>query len=98
MLLEERLQDMDFTDRIEENIQKTAEKLQSGSVIDVESMIPLMDDSPYPNKIMDVPYGTRTEKEKLDIFYPASGRGPWPVFMEVHGGAWYFWTEEICRV
>lgn len=90
MLLEERLQDMDFTDRIEKNIQRTAEKLQSGSVIDVESMIPLMDDSPYPNKIMDVPYGTLTKKEKLDIFYPDSGRGPWPVFMEVHGGAWYF--------
>ena len=68
---------MDFTDRIEENIQKTAEKLQSGSVIDVESMIPLMDESPYPNKIMDVPYGTRTEKEKLDIFIrpQAGGRG-----------------------
>ncbi len=81
---------MDFTKRIEENIRDTAEKLQNSSILTVEDMIPPMDDSQYINKKKNIIYGTRTDKEKLDIFYPEQGNGPWPVFIEVHGGAWYF--------
>ncbi|MGN0353807.1 MAG: alpha/beta hydrolase fold domain-containing protein, partial [Muricoprocola sp.] len=29
-------------------------------------------------------------KEKLDIYYPEVGEGPYPMFIEIHGGAWYF--------
>ena len=81
---------MDFTDKIKENIRATAKRLQNGAVTTAENMIPLMDDSKYKNKLVDVVYGKRTEEERLDIFYPDQGEGPWPVFIEVHGGAWYF--------
>ncbi len=81
---------MDITNIIKANIRSTADRLGDASVTTAESMIPLMDDSAYLNKITDITYGTKTDKEKLDIFYPSEGNGPWPVFMEVHGGAWYF--------
>ena len=81
---------MDFTNMIKENIRRAAERRNDSSITTAEDMIPLMDDSPYSRKSTDLSYGTRTEWEKLDLFYPDQGEGPWPVFIEVHGGAWYF--------
>ena len=49
-----------------------------------------MDHEKYQNKLLDVAYGDKTGKEKLDIYYPETGDGPFPVFIEVHGGGWYF--------
>lgn len=53
-------------------------------------MIPRMDDKEYHRKRLDISYADRTPAEKFDIFYPEEGDGPFPVFVEVHGGAWYF--------
>ena len=81
---------MDFTEMIKENIRLTAERLHNDTIVTAEDMIPLMDDSQYFNKMTDIVYGDKSEEEKLDIFYPEEGSGPFPVFIEVHGGAWYF--------
>lgn len=35
----------------------------------------------------DLPYGRRPA-QRLDLYRPAEGRGPWPVLVLVHGGAW----------
>ncbi len=38
-------------------------------------------------KFLDVAYDTKSPAQKLDIFLPDSGNGPFPVIMSVHGGA-----------
>lgn len=81
---------MDFTELIRQNIQETAARRQDEGIVTAEGMIPLMDDAPYPRKCPDVVYAGRSSDEKLDIYYPAQGDGPFPVLVEVHGGAWYF--------
>ena len=81
---------MDFTELIRQNIQETAARRQDAEIVTAEGMIPLMDDAPYPRKCLDVVYAGRSSDEKLDIYYPGQGDGPFPVLVEVHGGAWYF--------
>lgn len=81
---------MNISDKIKEQIRETALRLEDEGIVTVEGMIPLLDHTAYLRKGLDIPYGDRTEKEKLDIFYPEEGEGPFPVFVEVHGGAWYF--------
>lgn len=81
---------MNITELIKQSIRETAERRGDNGIVTAEGMIPPMDDSRYPRKETDVVYGTRSSDERLDIFYPESGDGPFPVFVEVHGGAWYF--------
>ena len=35
----------------------------------------------------DVAYATQSEAQKMDIFLPATGDGPFPVIISIHGGA-----------
>ncbi len=85
---------IDFSKEIAATIKETASRLQDSSITTVEDMIRPMDVSKYPNHILDIPYGTRTDAEKLDIFYPEGfsreSGGKLPAFLEVHGSAWYF--------
>jgi acetyl esterase/lipase len=39
-----------------------------------------------PNKYLDIPYATLSEAQKLDIYLPTEGEGPFPVIIAVHGG------------
>ncbi|WP_448162689.1 alpha/beta hydrolase fold domain-containing protein [Bacillus mobilis] len=34
----------------------------------------------------DIPYGTESEAQKLDIWLPEKGDGPFPVILSIHGG------------
>lgn len=36
--------------------------------------------------LMDIPYANISSNQKLDITYPASGVGPFPVIVSIHGG------------
>jgi len=38
---------------------------------------------------VDVPYGTASERQRLDILYPATPEGPRPAIVHIHGGGWY---------
>lgn len=38
-------------------------------------------------KMFDLPYATISPTQKLDIYWPADGNGPFPVIMSLHGGA-----------
>jgi acetyl esterase/lipase len=49
---------------------------------------PQLDVSGYANKTLDVPYADKSQKEKLDIYLPAEGKGPFPLIVYVHGGGW----------
>jgi acetyl esterase/lipase len=40
------------------------------------------------NKFLDIPYATISNAQKLDIYLPEKGNGPFPVILSIHGGAW----------
>lgn len=79
-----------ITQLIKDAIANTANLRSDSGITTVEGMIPAMDKADYPAKyLLDVAYG-ESESAKMDIYYPEDGEGPFPVFVEVHGGAWYF--------
>jgi acetyl esterase/lipase len=49
-----------------------------------------MDTSHIKRKWLDVPYANKSEAQKLDIYLPDEGEGPFPVIATIHGGAWMF--------
>jgi len=46
-----------------------------------------VDTSTIKTKWLDVPYATVSAAQKLDIYLPNSGTGPFPVIVSIHGGA-----------
>lgn len=38
-------------------------------------------------KWLDIPYATQSQAQKLDIYIPDEGNGPFPVILSIHGGA-----------
>ena len=44
------------------------------------------DTSSVKTKYLDVAYATKSEAEKMDIYLPNSGNGPFPVIIFIHGG------------
>ncbi|NPV90766.1 MAG: alpha/beta hydrolase [Firmicutes bacterium] len=46
--------------------------------------------SQVKQKWLDVPYADRSEAEKLDIYLPSQGQGPFPVIVSIHGGAFMY--------
>lgn len=82
------------SDMIKKAIRETAERFNNSSIETAEDMIPHMrtriGEKKYPLKYMEnIQYDNR-EDARMDIYYPDTGEGPFPVFIEVHGGAWYF--------
>jgi acetyl esterase/lipase len=51
---------------------------------------PMMDTSHIHRKWLDVPYASQSPKQKMDIYLPEKGDGPFPVIIVIHGGAWLF--------
>jgi acetyl esterase/lipase len=41
-------------------------------------------------KIFDIPYADLSSAQKLDIYWPPDGSGPFPVIISIHGGAFMF--------
>lgn len=48
-------------------------------------------------KDLDVQYGTLPE-QKLDIYYPDEGEGPFPLIIYVHGGGWIIGSKRECAL
>jgi len=38
-------------------------------------------------KWMDIPYANESQFQKLDVYLPEEGKGPFPVILSIHGGA-----------
>ncbi len=51
-------------------------------------VLPMADVSGIKRKFIDLPYAMGSVFQKLDIYLPESGAGPFPVIIAVHGGAW----------
>lgn len=49
--------------------------------------IPDADVSHVRRKWLDLPYAAISQAQKLDIYLPAEGDGPFPVVLHIHGGA-----------
>ena len=47
----------------------------------------VFDPSPIKRKFLDVQYGTLPE-QKVDVYLPDEGDGPFPLIIYVHGGGW----------
>jgi len=41
------------------------------------------------NKFTDIAYATKSETQKLDIYLPNEGKGPFPMIIAFHGGGFY---------
>lgn len=46
-----------------------------------------MDTSAINKKYLDIPYASASTAQKLDIYIPNTGAGPFPVIIAIHGGA-----------
>ncbi len=51
---------------------------------------PPMDTSHIKRKWLDVPYADKSAAQRMDIYLPDEGTGPFPVIATLHGGAWMF--------
>ncbi|MBQ8519596.1 MAG: alpha/beta hydrolase fold domain-containing protein [Agathobacter sp.] len=47
---------------------------------------PMADISWVKNKYLDVPYGTESKSQCMDIYLPEEGEGPFPALIHIHGG------------
>jgi hypothetical protein len=45
------------------------------------------DTSHVRRKFLDIPYGGLSPSQKLDVYLPDEGVGPFPVIVSIHGGA-----------
>jgi acetyl esterase/lipase len=55
-----------------------------------EHVMPLARTDHIRRRMFDLPYATLSATQKLDIYWPAEGNGPFPVILSIHGGAFMF--------
>ncbi len=86
--------EINVTELIKNAIKNTAKWRNNSNITTAEDMIPhmktVLDEDAYPKKYIENIQYADSEDAKLDIYFPENGQGPYPVFVEVHGGAWYF--------
>ena len=60
---------------------------QPGSHYAFPAPIPEADTAHIARKMFDIAYADRSPAQRLDIYWPADGDGPFPVIVAIHGGA-----------
>ena len=53
----------------------------------IEELHPDADTSHVQRKYLDIPYAPLSPSQKLDVYLPDEGDGPFPVIVSIHGGA-----------
>ena len=53
-------------------------------------VMPLARTDHIQRSMYDLPYASLSATQKLDIYWPAEGNGPFPVILSIHGGAFMF--------
>ncbi|MDR2476417.1 MAG: alpha/beta hydrolase [Treponema sp.] len=61
-------------------------------------MIPRADHSFITRKYLDVSYSRTSEAQKLDLYLPEGGAGPFPLIAFIHGGAFASCDKADCQV
>jgi acetyl esterase/lipase len=49
-------------------------------------------------KWLDVAYATKSPAQKLDVYIPDEGEGPFPVILSIHGGPAFTTSENLNKV
>jgi acetyl esterase/lipase len=60
--------------------------------------LPEADVSHISRKRLDIPYAHTSARQKLDVYLPESGGGPFPVVMNIHGGAFAMGNKRDIRL
>jgi acetyl esterase/lipase len=55
---------------------------------------PMVDVSTITRKFLDIPYASQSSSQKLDIYLPKEGEGPFPTLIFIHGGAFLFGNKQ----
>lgn len=91
------MKELSVTELIKQAIADTADRLRNNNIMTVEDMIPHMKtrlrSSKYPKNYRENIQYDESSDAVFDIYYPddyLTDRHSYPVFIEVHGGAWYF--------
>ena len=63
-------------------LKKNIERVDEASI-----QIPTADVSHIRRKWLNLPYANLSPTQKLDIYLPDEGDGPFPVILHIHGGA-----------
>lgn len=58
---------------------------------------PMMNTEHIKRQWLDIAYANQSPAQKLDIYLPDEGDGPFPVICEFHGGAWLFGDKRDCQ-
>lgn len=61
-----------------------------GVEVSNEALLMLDVEKVFKETYLDVPYASEHEHQKMDIIIPNEGEGPFPVVINIHGGAWFF--------
>ena len=69
------------------NDRKMAMRSKFEPVDEALIQIPPADVSHVRRKWLDLPYAGRSPAQKLDVYLPPDGNGPFPVVVDIHGGA-----------
>jgi acetyl esterase/lipase len=66
---------------------QTQNTLVPGPHYALEEVPPRANTDQIKRKYLDIPYAHLSPAQKLDIYLPAEGEGPFPVIVSIHGGA-----------
>lgn len=55
--------------------------------LEIEKPLPFLDVNHFKRKYLDVSYANQSYSQKLDLYLPDSGNGPFPLIIHIHGGA-----------
>jgi len=83
--------DKQINSGVNNNQLSTTDKLNISNILEFPQgtiTTKIVDISLFNRKWIDVPYASKSNSQKMDIFLPNNGSGPFPVIMLIHGGAY----------
>lgn len=70
----------------------------SGRFVDGNELFIPIDAGFVKTKYLDLTYATGSERRKLDIYLPNTGKAPFPVVIDIFGGGWYFGNKSSFKM
>ncbi|AKA68768.1 alpha/beta hydrolase [Clostridium scatologenes] len=61
-----------------------------GREVSNEALLMLEVEKVFEKTYLDISYANESKHQKMDIIIPNEGEGPFPVVVNIHGGAWFF--------
>lgn len=61
-----------------------------GVEVSNEALLMLDLEKSFEKTYLDIAYANESKHQKMDIIIPNEGEGPFPLIINIHGGAWFF--------